>query len=143
MSAAIMVVIAIVVFGIIWLSKNILNGKKTVQVDFAQSVFATLFTQDSEILGFDGKDFDESMEFGRDRLWEETKKFCTAYDELISVGSVEAGDYKIISSALKIVKIAYLMQRVEEVGPIVLSKETRLKGLIAKDEPTDADSSSD
>ena len=139
MSAVMIMVMitTVVVFGIIWLSKNILNGQKTVQVDFAQGVFATLFTQDAEILEFDGKDFDESMKLGQDRLWEETKKFRTAYDKLISVGSVEAGDYKIISSALKIVKIAYLMQRIEEVGPIVLPKEITIK-----DEPADANSSS-
>lgn len=130
-------VLAIVVFGIIWLIKNILSGKKTVQVDLAQGVFASLFMQDAEMMKFDGKDSEESFQFGQDRLWEETKRFRIAYDKMITEG-MKVGDYTILSSALKIVKIAYIMDHVEEFGPIVVPKE-----MTVKDEPTESDSNSD
>lgn len=132
-------IIILAVIGIIWLAKNLLKGKKLVEVDYAQGVFATLFMQDPEMLEFAGKDHDAAMAMGQDRLWEETRKFRTAIDTVIENGSIKAGDYTIISSALKITKIAYIMQSIEDDGPIELPQ-----GLVIKtDESPKEDTGSD
>lgn len=118
------IVLAVIFVGIIllflavsWI-KKIIKNKTTIQVDLAQGVFASLWMQDTEIIDFVGKDRDNSIVFGQERLWEETKKFSSAANLLMEEGSIKVGDYSLISSAIKICKIAYIMQSVEEHGAI-------------------------
>lgn len=135
-SILVLSLIAIAVVGIILLTKKIIGGRKIIEVDLAQGVFVKLFIDDPIILDFVNKNYEESIQLGQDRLWEETRKFRQGIDSVIKTNQLSAGNYSIISSALKICKIAYVMQTIEENGPIDLPK-----GLVT-DEQAEVDSGS-
>lgn len=136
-SILVLSLIAVAVLGIILLAKKLIGGRKIIEVDLAQGVFVKLFVDEPIILDFVNKNYEESIQLGQDRLWEETKKFRQGIDSVIKTNQLSAGNYNIISSALKICKIAYIMQTIEENGPIDLPK-----GLVV-DEQAEANSGSD
>lgn len=124
MDILIIIAILLAIGAVALIVRTLRKGKELNQIDSAQGIFVSMYERNLIESEFAGKTRAEAIEYGQDVLWSEAAKFNKLVNDVIKTRSFQIGDYSIISSAIKIVKVVATMHLIVKQGPIIEENES-------------------